>query len=221
MNAAGRAEFFKRVFLAVWAMATLVLVFFSALLLYELIEAGHNPLPLPELPTPSLAGQLPGERAPSREVTLYFADPLGAALAGETRELEIGAYTQDNCRKALEALIAGPQNGSTPILPASVKIRGAFLVENELVVDFSQELRTDPARPKSTSAEALMIHGIANTLTQSSLKGEDGAVVRRVRFLFEGSPLEESFPEHIDLSQPVEPDPRWFAARDERSGDGG
>ena len=125
----------------------------------------------------------------------------------------MGAYTQDNCRKVLEALISGPQGDLAPILPPTSKLRGVFLLESgELVVDFSQELRTDATRPRSAHAEAMMVYGLVNTIAQQEVLGDQGGGVRQVRFMFYGSPADDTFPEHMDLSSPVKPDPQWQAA---------
>lgn len=214
MSASDRTRFFKRALLAVWGMATLILLFSLGLLTYDLMQRGYTPLP--PRPTPDAAEQKPFRGSAAsvrRSVTLYFSNADATGLVGEIREFQIGPFTQENCRTVLDALIAGPRaQERAPILPPTAKVRSVFLLENgELVIDFSREIQTDPTRPKSASAEALMMYGIANTLAQTTLKGERDIAVRRIRLLFEGSPFPPTFPEHLDFSQSVEPDPGWFA----------
>ena len=103
--------------------------------------------------------------------------------------------------------------------PASAKVRAVYLLpDGELVVDFSYELAQD--HQKSTSAEALLVYGVANTLTQAAVKGEREQAVRTVRFLVEGSTPHEWFECHLDLSEAVAPNPRWIQTPKEvRPGD--
>ncbi len=209
MNAPERKEFLRRALLYLWAMATVFLVFLVTLLIYELVEAGRHPLPAPDQAAARRPSVASAEQHFTRQVPLYFADAEGRGLVPETRGLELGSSTQDNCRKVLEALIEGPAQGLTPIIPSSLEVHGVYLVGEELVIDLSQELKTDPKRPQSLSSEALMVYGIVNTLAQRTIRASDGGVVGRVRVLFEGSPLDDSFPEHLDLTRPIEPDPRW------------
>jgi hypothetical protein len=69
-------------------------------------------------------------------------------------------------------------------------------------------------RPKSASAESLMVYGIANTLAQESVRGDGDGGVRTVRFLLEGAPFDHAFPEHIDLTDAVGPAPEWILTTD-------
>jgi len=118
-------------------------------------------------------------------------------------------------------LIQGPRDILTPILPAATKIRALYLLDSgELVIDFSRELQSEHARFKSASLESLMIYGVVNTLMQSVLQSKTDPPIRQVRFLVEGSPPQEVFPSHIDLSEPVKADPRWSAPALESSSHG-
>ncbi len=214
MSESREHRFVRQALHTLWGMATLTLLFMVALLIYTMSEQGRNPLPQP---TPQTAGQASEQAAAveiseKRQVALYFADASGNRIEPEAREFELGPYTQDNCRLAMEALIGGPRGARTPIIPTTVKIRSVYLEEHgELVVDFSAELRYDPTRPKSAAAEALMAYGIVNTLMQPALCGTQGEV-KQVRFLFQGLPLDDSFPEHLDLSGPLTPVPQWSSA---------
>jgi hypothetical protein len=205
------SQIFVQLLLTLWAAATLILVLFCAFLLYELFERGANPLPPADAGLARPVAAVEEEQAAPQGVVLYFADLEGRALVGEVRELDLTPHTQENCRLAVEALVEGPREAHTPVLPPSTEVRSVFLLDGELLIDFSAELRTDPTRPKSLAADSLMVYGVVNTMTQAALQGEDGAEVRRVRFLFEGLPLTSAFPEHFDLTLPVAPDETWLA----------
>lgn len=219
MNRAWRRAMLRRTLLWIWAMATVALVACVGLLVRELMREGGDPLALvkPETkaapPPQAGSGAVPFSAAATREITLYFADAEGKALVAETARIETGDSTVENCRKALEALIHGPRDILTPILPASTRIRGIYLLEHgELVVDFSMEMANELKNVRSASLESLMVYGVANTLASDALRGgKDETGVSRVRFLIEGSAPHENFPTHLDLSGPVKPDSRWIA----------
>lgn len=216
MNAAGRRAFFWRALLVAWSMVTLVLLFCVVLLVVEMIRGGQDPLELVKETIPQEASTPVESAGPvsTREITLYFAGPGARKLVPETRRIDCGDYTVDNCRNVLDALIQGPlQPGRTPILPSEVKVRALYLLDSgELAIDFSIELQILHRRLKSTSLEALMVHGIANTLAQTAVKGGREVAVKAVRILIEGQEPGEQFPAHIDVSAPIAPDLSWLAA---------
>jgi len=221
---ATRTALVRRVLLAAWGMATFVLLFCVVLLVYSMVSQGQDPLgPVrdkPVAPPPPVAAA--AETTPTREVTLYFTDLAGRALAPETRVLEHTDSTIENCRAILRALIEGPRGALHPLLPASTALRSLYLLEGgELVVDFSIQLELEARKRKSASLEALMVYGIVNTLTQPNVKGADEPAVSTVRLLIEGSAPRESFPAHIDLSVPVAPNAGWFAAPREQTPNAG
>jgi spore germination protein GerM len=219
VNPDTQTDVIRKLFLSIWAMVTLILLFSVYLLANEMIRQGQDPLgiikaetaaetptgPAPP-PTPTTSGQ--------REVQLYFASEEGAALMPERRRLVLTESTAENCRVAINELIAGPRDLRTAVLPAAAKLRAIYLLDNgELVVDLSRELLAEHAKFKSATLEGLMFYAIVDTVAQKSLMGEDGKTVQRVRFLIEGLPPQEAFPAHLDLSQPLAPDRRWVAAQ--------
>ncbi len=217
MKASTRQDIFRKLGLAIWSMVTLVLLFCVILLVNEMLKGGRDPLallrpePKPQAASPAAQSQ-PETPAGTRDIVLYFAAADGRGLAAERRAIECGDSAVENCRQALKELIAGSKGGLAPILPSNVQIRGVYLLENgELVVDFSRELISEHARFTSADIESLMAQGVVNTLVQAPLQGKADAPVQRVRFLFEGSPPYETFPAHIDLSEPIAPDPAWLA----------
>lgn len=212
-----RAGIFKRVLLSIWALATLVLLFSLALVVNEMFKAGDDPLAM-LYPKQTESGRKPVQRPStvflgSREITLYFAAEDGQGLAPERRRIDITASAADNCRSALRELIAGPSRLHFPVLAPNTKVRALYLLENgELVIDFSGDVQPDNVAMRGAGLEALMAYAIVNTLTQPELRGEEKNSVKTVRFLIEGSPPQEGFPAHIDLSAPLSPDPQWILA---------
>lgn len=206
----------RRALLALWGMVTVVLFFCVVLLLASMLKRGEDPLAAVDLkrpmPAPAPSGEAMGLE-PTREITLYFAQPDAQRLAGEPVSVSISDSTTENCRRALEAIIQGPRSALAPIVPPSAKVRALYLLESgELVVDFSIELELDLKKRSSASLESLMVYGIVSALTQPALQGTPETPVKTVRFLIEGQPARETFPAHFDVSEPVAPNPEWVAA---------
>ncbi|MFP4172684.1 MAG: GerMN domain-containing protein [Candidatus Hydrogenedentota bacterium] len=213
MGNQGRGQFLKRALMMAWAMLTLFLVFSLALLAHQLTTGGELSFSLPDTPLTGQRGEEDGEYvAPEpvqrREVRLYFAEPDGSGLTAERRRLHLGGEQTDNARRLLEALIEGPESGLAPIAPPSAEVRAVYLHgESELVVDFSRELLQD--LPKSATSEALLVHGLVHTLTQSAAQEDGDASVDRLRLLVEGSSPHQSFSTHFDFDDPVRRDRDW------------
>ncbi len=206
-------SFFRKVGLAAWAMFTLILVFCVLLLANELMKSGKSPLDLSKISEKenAVTAQGPSSSSQLTNIPIYVVSADGAALVHESRSIPFGEYTVDNCRAALDELKKASQNiGCTPVLPQIAEYNALFLLPSgELVIDF--KLTWQNAVPKSASAESLMVYGVVNTLTQAVLKGASSDQVKTVRFLFEGeAPAPDSFPQHLDLSQPIAPDPQWI-----------
>ncbi len=215
-----RRDVVRLLVLSVWGLFTMVLVFCVFLLVNEMHKSGQDPLgalrPDPQVDEGAgAAARRPLQPMGAREVTLYFASPDGRFLVPETRTLELEGSTLENCRAALKALIAGPRESLAPILPPDAAIRAIYpLPKGELAVDFSRELKTRHARFKSTSMEALLVYGVVNTLTQEAIQAQDQPPVRCVRFLFDGAP-QDTFPAHVDLTDPIEADATWLRPADD------
>lgn len=201
-----RQELLRTLLLVLWGMATLVLLFVVGFLVIVMAQRQEELRALeavPEGPFPVGMGAQ-GARS-TRDVRLFFAATDKTALRPETRRIEFSDRTAANCRAALEALIEGPRERLGEVLPPTAKIRGIYLLDNgELVVDFSRDLEADQL--KSLTAELLMVQAVVTSLCQVSLQGEGQRAVLSVRFLFEGSPAQDSFPVHLDLSAPIRPD---------------
>jgi hypothetical protein len=200
-------------------MATLILCFVIAMLVNEMLRNGQSPLASFQSETPAPSKVEPAKPqaagpAGAKEIQLYFSGDNGQGLAAEPATIEFSGSTVENCRRAIAGLIGGPrQNGFAPILPTNARLRGLYLLDSgELVVDFSSEVALAHARLKSAGVEGMLVCGIVTTVTQPELRGQDKAEVKQVRFLVEGAPPTDGFPAHVDLSQPILPDPAWIQA---------
>lgn len=203
-----RKDLFRGFFLAVWGMTTLVLLFTIGFLVIVMAQQQEELAALEAVPEGPFPIGLGSQDARStRDVKIYFAATEKTALRPETRRIEFTDRTVENCRRVVEALIEGPRERLGEVLPPTVKIRAIYLLDSgELVVDFSRDLESDQI--KSATAELLMVQAVVTSLCQVSLRGEDQRAVLSVRFLFEGSPAQNTFPVHLDLSAPIRPDNR-------------
>jgi len=193
-------------------MITVILAFCVLILLNELAKYGDNPLSLSDKHSDSVSSSAAQSADMSHEYTLYFATADGRLLTPEKRRIPRSEYTVDNCRAVLKALIDGPREQLTSIIPSDAAIKGLYMLKGGLlVIDLSREVEQGLA--KSASAEGLMVYGIVDTLTQGDVRGTgtDQPDVRRVRFLFEGSPAADRFPRHLDFSAPVSRNENWLA----------
>jgi len=196
--------------MAAWAMLTLVLFFCVLLLANELMKAGKNPLDLSEnSESVNISASAPSS-SQLHDIPVYVASADARMLLPELRSIPFGPFTVENCRAALDELRKpSPSGTSLSVLPPVAEYNALYLLDDgELVIDFTASLQTSAA--KSAGAEALMIYGIVNTLTQDVLRGEVGDPVKSVRFLISGASPGEAFPAHFDLSGPITPDPAWI-----------
>lgn len=225
MNAEQRAAFYRRTMISIWGILTLVLIFCVVMLVNELAARKST---IPEAPGVTAVTSTPEpERGPAdlKEIGLYFADSEGLLLTEERQRFDVSTGQVGTVRAIVERLIAGPESPSlTPILPKETVLRGAYILENadrngaELVLDFSREL--EQGLPASASAEGLMAYGLVQTLCQPGLAQRGQPAITRIRFLFEGT-APDRFPRHIDLSDPLTPNPGWVAGQSAASSGNG
>ena len=206
MSEATPKNIIRTALLATWGMITLVLVCVVGMLMYKMYQQDQSPVLSSETPiaiSPSGTSAPVPSSTTLTEVPLYFSSSTKTELMSQPHRLALGRNTVENCRAALNALIAGPTNSSlSPILAPKTKIRAIYLRDNnELVIDFSREL--EAGHVHSASADMLLVEGVAKTLTQSVLHAANDRQVSSIRFLFEGSPYQGTFPAHYDLSDPV------------------
>jgi len=222
MTPVEKTSVFRQLFLTLWAMVTLVLCFVVGLLINEMLKSGENPMSAfspetEEMPAPVKSNSPEFNSLGTEEIALYFTSEDGHWLTPEKLVIEYKNRTVENCRKALDGLLKGPQSELLlPLLPEQTEVRALYLRQDgELTIDLSSEMLTAQNRPKSAEMEALMVYGIINTLTQPVLQAPDDLAVQTVRFLFDGASPQESLPAHLDLSAPLVQDKRWTQAGSE------
>lgn len=126
-------------------------------------------------------------------VQLWFSDSQGQKLIVEEREI---IKVEGIARATINELIKGPGMDSDllPTIPVGTVLRDINVKSDGLIiVDFSKELITNHIG--GTTAEALTVYSIVNTLTQFP-------TVDRVQFLVEGQYV-ETLMGHMDLTQAI------------------
>jgi len=206
MNETNPKNILRTAMLTAWGMITLILLCIVGMLMFKMRQYEEN---VPHIdasfsPSSSFKSEpITDEPKKTVGVNLFFAASSETKLVPKIKRLALTQSTVDNCRIALDALIAGPSNkGLSPILSSQTRIRAMYLLENnELVIDFSRDIET--GHIQSASSDMLLVQGIYKTLSQSALKGKNDRGVLSVRFLFEGSPYQGTFPAHYDLSDSI------------------
>lgn len=162
----------------------------------------------PAAPPPSRVAVVEESLEP-REVTLYFAAADASHLVPEIR-LITECETEDDCLRAvIEALIAGPRDGSAQVLPSKTALLGLQVHGSLVAVDFSDTLVN--GHPGGTQSELLTVYALANTLAVNFPH------LRQVSILVDGASL-ATLKGHVDLSLPITPD---FSLVREMSSPGG
>lgn len=207
MSEANPKNILRIAMLSTWGMVTLILICVVGMLMFKMRQYEEN-IPQIDISSTNIAStssNAPITDKPKKtvDVNLFFASTSETKLLAKTQRLALTSSTVDNCRIALEALIAGPSNkGLSPILSSQTRIRAMYLLENnELVIDFSRDIET--GHIQSASTDMLLVEGIYQTMSQPILQAENDRSVGSVRFLFEGSPYQGTFPAHYDLSESV------------------
>ena len=129
----------------------------------------------------------------TRTIELLFPGFRGG-VARESREIVSEDSLEGDVRTAIEALIAGSEQGARPV-PAATIVRNVFWDgEGELTISFSEHLRSD--HPGGSEAEFATLRSIVGTIG-TSFPGVDA-----VRILIEGDVV-SSLAGHADLSHPL------------------
>ncbi len=138
----------------------------------------------------------PGDEPPAgaRTVELRLPAPDGGIVA-ERREILGGETMEADVRRVVEELIRGSDEGLHP-LPPSTRLLGVFFDgEGGLVLDFSDDLRTD--HPGGSAAEAATLRCLVGTIAVNFASIED------VTLLVDGEPV-TTLAGHADLSAPLD-----------------
>lgn len=137
----------------------------------------------------------PGEDAPagSRTVELRFPARDGGIIP-ERREILGGESLEGDVRRVVDELIRGSDAGLSP-LPPSTRLLGVFFDgEGGLVLNFSDDLRTD--HPGGSAAESATLRCLVGTLAANFASIDD------VTLLVDGEPV-PTLAGHADLSAPL------------------
>lgn len=130
----------------------------------------------------------------TRTVELFFPGP-NADMVREMREIVAGGALEEDVRRVVEELIAGGETGLHPIPPAT-RLRNVFYDgEGEVILNFSERLRSD--HPGGSEAENATLRSIVTTL------GVNFPGVDRVAILVEGEVV-STLAGHVDLTRPLE-----------------
>lgn len=133
------------------------------------------------------------EVVPEREVTLYFASGDARYLLPVTRVVRCS--DEPGCISAvIEALIAGPDEGLQPVLPAKTVLHGVQIAEETLTLDFDSQLVA--GHPGGSQAELLTAYALANTVAVNFPH------LRQVALSVDGTPL-TTLRGHVDLRKPL------------------
>lgn len=131
--------------------------------------------------------------AGTRTVELTFPDADGRFVV-ETREIVGGDHLEQDVRRAIEELIAGPKDGVTA-LPNTTRLLDVFFDgDGELTLNFSDDLRTD--HPGGSEAEMATLRCLVTTIAANF------PAVDRVRVLVDGETI-PTLAGHADLREPL------------------
>lgn len=166
--------------------------------------------------TAPLLEQAVNSKAETQELTLYFAASDGNHLVAENRESQDCNKGDDCLRMAVEALLAGPEGSSSPVLPPSTSLLAAGEEDGTAVLDFDRSFID--LHPGGSSSELLTVYALIDTLAVNFPH------IRKLRILVEGEEV-ETIKGHIDLRKPIIADFKYTrlpqdAGRDVSSGEG-
>lgn len=136
------------------------------------------------------------EVAGTRTVELYFPGRTGG-LQREAREILGSDFLEEDVRRTVEELIAGPETGASPIPPATRLLSVFHDHAGEITLSFSDHLRTD--HPGGSEAEIETLRCLVATI------GTNFPEVDRVRILVDGETV-ATLAGHTDLGRPLRVD---------------
>jgi hypothetical protein len=154
----------------------------------------------------------PGDDLPagSRTVELRLPTREGG-IAAERREILGGETLEGDVRRVVEELVRGGVTGLRPIPPATRLLGVFFDGEGRLILDFSDDLRTD--HPGGSAAEAATLRCLVSTLAVNF------ASIDEVTLLVDGEPVPTLAGTSPDLDGPLDVERLPIAVR--RTAEGG
>ena len=133
-----------------------------------------------------------------KSVALFFLASDGNSFHEETREMERGATTTEDAKRALTELVKGPKSGGlAPTAPRDAQLLNLFIDSSGTAyVDFNRGLRN--GLPGGARGELYTVFSIVNTLASNF------AQITRVQILVEGSEI-PTLAGHVDTRMPLPP----------------
>ncbi len=131
-------------------------------------------------------------------VTLFFLARGDFSFREEKREIEGGATTADDAKRAVSELIMGPKSGDlAPTVPREAKLLNLFIDSSGTAyVDFNQGLRDGLSG--GAQEELYTVFSIVNTLTSNFVQ------ITRVQILIEGAEI-PTLAGHVDTRMALPP----------------
>jgi hypothetical protein len=152
-------------------------------------------------PAVTVAGEPVPAVAPTAHInaTVFFGAATGRGLTATHVEVPLEPHVAAQGEAILQAALGDPPAGVMRVVPVGTRLR-AFYVDSrgDAFVDLTSEVRS--AHPGGSFGEALTVAALVNAVT-TNLR-----VVRRVQLLGEGEEV-ETLAGHLDVSQPLGPDP--------------
>ncbi len=170
-----------------------IIVFVISLGLLLLWYAGRPKQERVVMVKPSLQSSGVSQELVQRDVTLYFSSESGEYLFSEARQ--VGCSGEEGCVQAVvEALISGPLQDGSPVLPENCRVLSVRLEEGTAFLDFSSEFST--GHPGGSQSELLTVYALANTVAVNFPH------IRQTGILINGQPV-ETLKGHVDLTRPL------------------
>ena len=152
-------------------------------------------------PAVTVVGEPLPAAAPTAHInaTVFFGASNGRGLVAARVEVPLQPHVAAQGEAILQAALGDPPAGVMRVVPVGTRLR-AFYVDTrgDAFLDLSTEVRS--AHPGGSFGEALTVASLVNAVT-TNLRA-----VRRVQLLVEGEEV-ETLAGHIDVSQPLGPDP--------------
>jgi spore germination protein GerM len=132
-------------------------------------------------------------------VQFYFADQNTGMLSAEQRTFTHPEAPVEFAKMIVAGLISGPEQGANATLPAETSLRAFYIMKDgTAVTDFTKEMAEK--HPGGVRTEYLTVMSLVQSL---AINIPD---IKRVKILIDGREV-ETLAGHIDLSQPITPDP--------------
>lgn len=184
---------FARFLAALGAAAVIV----TALGLYFIHRMTSRPLSMPRIDFSKALKEtiVKAESPVSPNTARIFFTTDGRYLSAEAMELPRDLSAYERLSRIMERLLGGPTSRYfEPILPDGANLRGMYLLNDKLVIDFSKEISTN--LHDGIVAEMLALYSIVNSVVLNIPE------IRQVQFLIEGEER-STLGGEVDISAPL------------------